>query len=100
MRIPLNSSDKRKRGYNMGLQSIEKEYQRALQLPTIKRNQLLVDLMDEMEMTYGAMIFNPETQEQDNEIIKLYRKISQSREFWQPNQEIMQNTRKKDEIEE
>lgn len=63
------------------LDLIAESYQKALTLPKKRKNETLVSLMNQLEYKYSTFIINPTGEDLKQEEVRLYRKISNARDF-------------------
>lgn len=59
------------------LESLEEEFLQALNLP----NECLVQFMNYLEKRYYTFIINPTTEDLKRESVKLYQRVSNSRDY-------------------
>ena len=63
------------------LDLIAESYQKALSLPKKRKNETLVSLMNQLEHRYSTFIINPIGEDLEREEVRLYKEISNARDF-------------------
>lgn len=63
------------------LDLIAESYQKALFLPKRRKNETLVSLMNQLEHRYSTFIINPIGEDLEREEVRLYKEISNARDF-------------------